>query len=163
MDVSKYRSLIQELESSSDSSNTVAKRHSLVTATAYNAGVRSDLLGPSSARLGFSQVNRTDVPDNIRAEALAQVLAGRSVKEVASETGVPAPTLYQMARKAREKKALRPLDTASNTHNTPDNAQAHDTAVLDVLTAQLQAAAAQLNTTPAQLLTALSARPQAGA
>jgi hypothetical protein len=34
----------------------------------------------------------------------------------------------------------------------------HDNAILDVLTAQLQASAAQLNTTPAQLLAALSAR-----
>jgi hypothetical protein len=38
----------------------------------------------------------------------------------------------------------------------------HDT-VLDVLTAQLQASAAQLNTTPAQLLAVLSARLQANA
>lgn len=97
--------------------------------------------------------------DNVRAEALAQVLAGRSVKDVASETGVPAPTLYQMARKAREKGAahdnVQPAVQA--------DAQVQDSAILKLLAAQLNAAAAQLNVTPTRLLAALSARLSANA
>lgn len=95
--------------------------------------------------------------DNVRAEALAQVLAGRSVKDVSSETGVPAPTLYQMARKAREKGAAHSNVQASAAPSPAANA------VLDVLTAQLQASAAQLNTTTEQLLAVLSERLRAGA
>lgn len=92
--------------------------------------------------------------DNVRAEALAQVLAGHSVKDVSSETGVPAPTLYQMARKAREKGAAHGNVQASAAPSPAANA------VLDVLTAQLQAAAVQLNVTPTRLLAALAAQVQ---
>lgn len=40
----------------------------------------------------------------------AQVLAGRSIKDVAQETGVPAPSLHQPACKVREH--LKPLESA---------------------------------------------------
>ena len=157
--MSKYTALIQDLESSTESFNQLAKRHGHKTSIAHAAlsKIRPDLLGPRSARLGFAPVNKTDIPDNVRAEALAKVLAGESVKDVAQATGVPAPTLYQMARKAREKEAAHSNVQASA---APSPAAS---AVLDVLTAQLQAAAAQLSTTPAQLLAALSDRLQAGA
>lgn len=154
--MSKYTPLVQALESPDEdgSFNSVAKRLGFNPAAAYNtlAKVRPDLLGPRSARLGFLQVNKTGVPEDVRAQALAKVLAGESVKDVAQATGVPAPTLYQMARKAREKEAAHSNVQASA---APSPAAS---AVLDVLTAQLQAAAAQLSTTPAQLLAALSAR-----
>lgn len=152
----KYKLLIADLESSMDSFNAVAKRHNVVPATAYNAiaKVRPDLLGPRSVKLGFSQVSKTEVPDSVRAEALAQVLAGRSVKDVANETGVPAPTLYQMARKARDAQAAKVEAGAKNS-----SAATHSTdPILDILLASVIVAAAQRGVTPADVCDLLKAR-----
>lgn len=106
--MSKYSSLIADLETSSDSFTTVAKRHGHLPATAYNgiARVRPDLLTPRSERLGFS---RLPSPDNVdvkaRDAAVARVLAGEPVKDVAAQTGIAAPSLYKHAAAERAKQA----------------------------------------------------------
>ncbi len=151
--MSKYTALIQDLESSTESFNQLAKRHGHKTSIAHAAlsKIRPDLLGPRSARLGFAPVNKTDIPDNVRAEALAKVLAGESVKDVAQETGVPAPTLYQMARKARNKEAAKDTDNVILTAGGSAAINPHDNAILDVLLASIRAASAQLGTQPEHL------------
>jgi transposase-like protein len=103
--MTRYSSLIADLESSTDSFNTVAKRHGFIPATAYNgiSRVRPDLLTPRSERLGFARlVNPDSVSADVRDAAVARVLAGEPVKEVSAETGVPAPTLYKHAAARRE-------------------------------------------------------------
>lgn len=144
--MSKYTALIQDLESSTESFNQLAKRHGHKTSIAHAAlsKIRPDLLGPRSARLGFAPVNKTDIPDNVRAEALAQVLAGRSVKDVASETGVPAPTLYQMARKARAGVQIPPQPTDIKS-------LAHDVTAFELILSNIKQTAASMGTTPEHL------------
>ena len=153
--MSKYTPLITALESPAeiDSFNAVAKRLGFNPAAAYVSiqRVRPDLLGPRSARLGFSQVNKTDVSDNVRAEALARVLAGESVKDVAQATGVPAPTLYQMVRKAREKEAAKAADNVTLAAGGSDAINPQNNAIFDVLLASIRAASAQLGTQPEHL------------
>lgn len=151
--MSKYTALIQDLESSTESFNQLAKRHGHKTSIAHAAlsKIRPDLLGPRSARLGFAPVNKTDVSDNVRAEALARVLAGESVKDVAQATGVPAPTLYQMVRKAREKEAAKAADNVTLAAGGSDAINPQNNAIFDVLLASIRAASAQLGTQPEHL------------
>jgi transposase-like protein len=163
--MSKYTALIQDLESSTESFNQLAKRHGHKTSIAHAAlsKIRPDLLGPRSARLGFAPVNKTDIPDNVRAEALTRVLAGESVKDVAQATGVPAPTLYQMVRKAREKEAAKATDNVTLAAGGSAALNAQDSAIISLLAASLNAASAQMGKTPAQVLTMLTAYLHANA
>lgn len=144
--MSKYTLLIADLEASTDSFSEVAKRHGVLSATAYNgiAKVRPDLLGPRSERLGHHRIGKTDIPDNVRAEALARVLAGESVKDVAQATGVPAPTLYQMARKARAGAQPQPQPTDIKS-------LAHDVTAVELILSNIKQTAASMGTTPEQL------------
>lgn len=144
--MSKYTALIQDLESSTESFNQLAKRHGHKTSIAHAAlsKIRPDLLGPRSARLGFAPVNKTDIPDNIRAEALARVLAGESVKNVAQATGVPAPTLYQMARKARAGAQTPPQPTDIKSLS-------HDISAMELILSNIKQTAASMGTTPEHL------------
>lgn len=112
--MSKYASLIADLETSSDSFNTVAKRHGHLPATAYNgiARIRPDLLTPRSERLGFSRLpgpNSVDV--KARDAAVARVLAGERVKDVAAQTGMASPSLYKHAAAERAKQAEKEART----------------------------------------------------
>lgn len=117
--MSKYSSLIADLETSSDSFTTVAKRHGHLPATAYNgiARIRPDLLTPRSERLGFSRLpSPTNVDVKARDAAVARVLAGEPVKDVSAQTGIAAPSLYKHAAAERAKqseKAARAKPTAA--------------------------------------------------
>lgn len=146
--MSKYTPLITALESPDevDSFNAVAKRLGFNPAAAYVSiqRVRPDLLGPRSARLGFAPVNKTDVSDNVRAEALARVLAGEAVKDVAQSTGVPAPTIYQMAQKARKVTKVEPQPTDIKS-------LAHDVTAFELILSNIKQTAASMGTTPEHL------------
>jgi hypothetical protein len=134
--MSKYTPLVQALESPDEdgSFNSVAKRLGFNPAAAYNtlAKVRPDLLGPRSARLGFAPVN--------------MVLAGRSVKDVSQETGVPAPTLYQMAQKARKVAKVEPQPQPTDIKSL-----AHDVTAVELILSNIKQTAASMGTTPEQL------------
>ncbi len=70
---------------------------------------------------------------------------------VAQETGVPAPTLYQMVRKAREKEAAKAADNVTLAAGGSAAINPQDNAILDVLLASIRAASAQLGTQPDHL------------
>lgn len=154
--MSKYTPLITALESPDeiDSFNAVAKRLGFNPAAAYVSiqRVRPDLLGPRSARLGFSQVNKTDVSDSVRAEALARVLAGEAVKDVAQSTGVPAPTIYQMAQKARKVAKVEPQPQPTDIKSF-----AHDVTAVELILSNIKQTAASMGTTPEHLCDLLKA------
>lgn len=116
--MSKYSSLIADLETSSDSFNAVAKRHGHLPATAYNgiARTRPDLLTSRSERLGFSRLVNPDTVDvKVRDAAVARVLAGEPVKDVAADTGIAGPTLYKHSAAKRVKQAERVARTKPTT------------------------------------------------
>jgi hypothetical protein len=145
--MSKYTPLINALESPTEerSFHSLAKALGFDPANAYNTikWMRPDLLGPRSERLGHKQVGKTDIPDNVRADALSKVLSGRPVKEVAAETGVPAPTLYQMAQKARAKTDPKPKAVIK--------ALKADEALVQLLLTSIKQASTNLGTTPERL------------
>lgn len=151
--MSRYTPIIQDLESTTDSFSSICRKHDIKSSVAHTAisKVRPDLLGPRSARLGHTQFGKTDIPDNVRADALAQVLAGRSVKLVAESTGVPAPTLYQMVRKVREKEAERAAAEKFASAGIDEN-------VVSLLLSSLRTAAKQVNLDPIDLCDLLKTR-----
>lgn len=107
--------IISDLESSTESFSAICRRHGVPSGkTHLQLGkVRPDLLGPRSERLGFSTLRKPgSVPDNVKEQAIAEVLAGRLVKDVAVEYGIPAPTLYKHAAAERAK---RPPPTTTPT------------------------------------------------
>ena len=113
--MSYLSNIISDLESSTESFSAVCKRHGIHSGKAHAqvGRVRPDLLGPRSERLGFSTLRKPgSVPDNVKEKAIAEVLAGRLVKDVAVEYGIPAPTLYKHAAAERAK---RPPTTSTPT------------------------------------------------
>lgn len=154
--------MLSELEDPNESFGSVAKRHNASASTLYAMAKRHrpDLIAKRKESGVHKQIAKVvEVTDEQREVAVQAVLGGKPVKDVAAETGVPAPTLYKWVHKARTQ--LTNLEVA--VLNTQYAGKPAANAVLDVLTAQLQASAAQLNTTPAQLLAVLSARLQANA
>lgn len=105
--MSYLSNIISDLESSTESFSAICRRHGVPSGkTHLQLGkVRPDLLGPRSERLGFSTLRKPgSVPDNVKEQAIAEVLAGRLVKDVAVEYGIPAPTLYKHAAAERAKR-----------------------------------------------------------
>lgn len=154
--------MLKELEDPNESFSAVAKRHNASASTLYATAkrYRPDLIAQRKESGVHKQIARTvEVTDEQREAAVQSVLSGRSVKDVAADTGIPAPTLYKWANKARTQ--LTHLEVA--VLNTQYAGKPAANAVLDVLTAQLQASAAQLNTTTEQLLQTLAVRLRANA
>lgn len=118
--MSYLSNIISDLESSTESFSAICRRHGVPSGkTHLQLGkVRPDLLGPRSERLGFSTLRKPgSVPDNVKDQAVAEVLAGRLVKDVAVEYGIPAPTLYKHAAAERAKRP--PTTSAPTPQPTP--------------------------------------------
>ena len=153
--------MLNELEDPNESFSAVAKRHSASSATLYATAkkYRPDLIAKRKESGVHKQIVKVvEVTDEQREVAVQAVLAGKSVKDVAADTGVPAPTLYKWVSKAKSQ--LNPPELAVLSAQGLDNSQVQDSAILKLLTAQLQAAAAQLNVTPTRLLAALAVQVQ---
>lgn len=123
--MSYLSNIISDLESSTESFSAVCKRHGIHSGKAHAqvGRVRPDLLGPRSERLGFSTLRKPgSVPDNVKEQAIAEVLAGRLVKDVAVEYGIPAPTLYKHAAAERAKRPpTTTATTAAPSSTTPNS------------------------------------------
>lgn len=151
--------MLSELEDPNESFNAVAKRHNASSATLYAMAKkhRPNLIAERKESGVHKQIIKTvEVTDEQREAAVQAVLGGRPVKDVAADTGVPAPTLYKWVSKAKSQ--LNPPELAILSAKTPDNAHAHDTAVLDVLLASIRAASSQFGTQPEHLCDLLKAR-----
>ena len=156
--------MLNELEDPNESFSAVAKRHNASSATLYATAkkYRPDLIAKRKESGVHKQIVKVvEVTDEQREAAVQAVLGGKSVKDVAADTGVPAPTLYKWVSKAKSQ--LNPPELAILSAQGLDNVQVQDSTILKLLAAQLNAAAAQLNVTPTKLLAALSARLSANA
>ena len=151
----KYLSMLSELEDPKESFNAVARRHNASSATLYAMAKkhRPELIAKRRESGVHKQIFKiVEVSDEQREAAVKAILGGRSVKDVATDTGVLAPTLYKWVSKA--KSHLNPPGLAIL------SAQVQDSAILKLLAAQIEAAAGQLNVTPTKLLAALAVQVQ---
>lgn len=114
----KYLSMLSELEDPNESFSAVAKRHNASASTLYATAkkYRPDLIATRKESGVHKQIAKTiEVTEGQREAAVQEILGGKSVKDVATETGIPAPTLYKWAHKARAQ--LTSLEVAVlNTH-----------------------------------------------
>lgn len=145
---------------SGESFSSAARRNNLPSAsTLYDAAkkYRPSLIAERKESGPHKRIPRTiEVSSEQREAAVQAVLSGQTVKAVAEDTGIPATTLYKWVHKA--KLQLSPPESAALSAKTPDNAHAHDTAVLDVLLASIRAASSQFGTQPEHLCDLLKAR-----
>lgn len=105
--------------------------------------------GETSAKNVQQRVDRLVAPTTLVNVALEDLTPSHLA--VAQETGVPAPTLYQMVRKAREKEAAKAADNVTLAAGGSAAINPQDNAILDVLLASIRAASAQLGTQPDHL------------